>query len=76
MKKAVILFSGGLDSSTVLAVAKNNNYDCYPISFNYGQRHSVELEAAKKVAIDLGIKNHKVITIPNDMFGSSALTDN
>lgn len=76
MKKAVILFSGGLDSSTILAFAKNQNYDCHPISFNYGQRHSVELEAAKKVANFLDIKTHKIITIPKDMFGSSALTDN
>lgn len=75
MKKAVILFSGGLDSSTVLAYAKNNNYDCYPISFNYGQRHSIELEAAKKIADSFAVKSHKIITIPNDMFGASALTD-
>ena len=76
MKKAVVLFSGGLDSTTVLAVAKNQNYDCFPISFNYGQRHSTELEAAKRISQSFGIKAHKIITIPNDMFGSSALTDN
>ncbi|MDR3442387.1 MAG: 7-cyano-7-deazaguanine synthase QueC [Legionella sp.] len=75
MKKAVILFSGGLDSTTVLAFAKNQSFDCYPISFSYGQKHSVELNAAKKIAAFLGIKNHKIITLPNDMFGSSALTD-
>ena len=75
MKKAVVLFSGGLDSSTVLAVAKNQNYECFPISFNYGQRHSIELEAAKKISKSLGIKTHKIVSIPNDMFGSSALTD-
>lgn len=75
MKKAVILFSGGLDSSTVLAYAKNKNFDCYPISFSYGQRHSIELSAAKRVAEFLNVKTHKIITLPGDMFGSSALTD-
>lgn len=74
-KKAVILFSGGLDSSTVLAFAKNQGFDCYPISFSYGQRHSVELTAAKKVADFLNIKTHKIINLPENMFGSSALTD-
>lgn len=76
MKKAVILLSGGLDSSTVLAFAKNQAFDCYPISFNYGQRHSVELVAAKKVINFFGIKTHKIINLSNDMFGSSALTNN
>src|SRR5215216_913658 len=75
MKKAVILFSGGLDSSTILGYVKKNGYDCYPVSFNYGQRHSIEIEASKKVAKYFNIKNHKIITMPNDMFGSSALTD-
>lgn len=74
MKKAVILFSGGLDSTTILAYAKNNGFDCHPISFNYGQRHAAELEAAKKIAQSLKI-NHKIITLPTDMFGSSALTN-
>lgn len=76
MKKAVILFSGGLDSSTVLACVKNQNFECYPISFSYEQRHSIELTAAKKVADYFGITTHKVINLPSDMFGSSALTDN
>lgn len=76
MKKAVILFSGGLDSSTVLAFAKNNNFDCYPISFNYGQKHYAELEASKKISAYFGVKTHRIINIPKDMFGSSALTDN
>lgn len=75
-KKAVILFSGGLDSSTVLAVAKNEGFECYPISFNYGQRHSIELIAAQKVVDFFKIKTHKLITLPEDMFGASALTDN
>jgi len=76
MKKAVILFSGGLDSTTVLAFAKNKSFECYPISFSYGQRHNIELEAAKKIASHFGIETHKIINLPNDMFGSSALTDN
>ncbi|MDP3559863.1 MAG: 7-cyano-7-deazaguanine synthase QueC [Legionellaceae bacterium] len=75
MKKAVILFSGGLDSTTVLALAKNQNFDCYPISFTYGQKHTTEIQAAKKIALALGIQQHKVITLPHDMFGSSALTN-
>ena len=75
MKKAVILFSGGLDSTTVLAYAKNQGYDCYPISFSYGQKHSIELMAAKKIAAYFSIAQHKIVTIPHDMFGSSALTD-
>jgi len=75
MKRAVILFSGGLDSTTVLAVAKHQNFDCYPISFQYGQRHAAELEAAKKIVLDFGLHTHKIITMPHDMFGSSALTD-
>ena len=75
-KKAVILFSGGLDSSTVLALAKNQGFDCFPISFSYGQRHSIELTAAKKVADHLNIKTHKILNLPENMFGASALTDN
>lgn len=74
MKKAVILFSGGLDSTTVLAYAKNNNFECYPISFNYGQRHSAELNASQKIANYFEVKEHKIINLPNDMFGNSALT--
>lgn len=74
MKKAVLLFSGGLDSTTVLAYAKNNDFECYPISFHYGQRHSAELNASKKIADYFNVKEHKIITLPNDMFGSSALT--
>lgn len=74
MKKAVILFSGGLDSSTVLAYAKNHHFECYPISFHYGQRQSVELKAAQNVVRFLHIKDHKIVHLPNDMFGASALT--
>ncbi|HBD7476142.1 TPA: 7-cyano-7-deazaguanine synthase QueC [Legionella pneumophila] len=75
MKKAVVLLSGGLDSTTILAYAKNMGYECFPISFSYGQRHSFELEAAKKVARYFDVKEHKIISLPENMFGSSALTD-
>lgn len=75
MKKAVVLFSGGLDSTTVLAYARAQGFDCYPISFDYGQRHSIELMAAKKIADFFAITQHKIIQLPNHMFGASALTD-
>lgn len=73
-KKAVILFSGGLDSTTVLAYAKSLDFDCYAISFDYGQRHSAELNASQKIASFLKTKAHQLITLPNNMFGPSALT--
>lgn len=77
MKKAVILFSGGLDSTTVLAYAKSQGYDCYPISFDYQQRHGqAELAAASRVISYFAINNHKIVKLSADMFGSSALTDN
>ena len=60
-KKAVILLSGGLDSSTVLAIAKKENFEPYAMSFRYGQRHAVELEAAAKVAASQGEKKHVVV---------------
>lgn len=75
MKKAVILFSGGLDSTTVLAYAKNQGFDCYPISFHYGQKHNVELIAAKKVADFFSVTHHKIMHLPHDLFGACALTD-
>ena len=75
-KKAVVLSSGGLDSTTVLAVAKSEGYDVYSISFRYGQRHFTELEAAKKVATVIGVKKHLVIDIDLGKIGGSALTDN
>lgn len=74
MKKAVILFSGGLDSTTCLAIAKSLGYDCYALSFRYGQRHSVELESAKRIAQQFKV-THKIIELPIDQFGGSALTD-
>ncbi len=74
-KKAVILLSGGLDSSTVLAMAKNQGFECYTVSFDYGQRHRSELEASKRIAESLGSVSHKVLTLDLREIGGSALTD-
>jgi 7-cyano-7-deazaguanine synthase len=73
-KKAVILLSGGLDSATVLAIAKAEGYELYALSFSYGQRHAWELEAAKLVAASIGVAQHRVTTIDLRAFGGSALT--
>jgi 7-cyano-7-deazaguanine synthase len=73
--KAVCLLSGGLDSSTCLAIARSEGYDCYCLSFDYGQRHRVELAAAVKVAKSLGAKDHRIADIDLRVFGHSALTD-
>ena len=75
MKKAVILLSGGLDSATCLAIAKLDGYELHALSFNYGQRHKFEIEAAKSVAKSIGAKNHINLTIDLRAFGGSALTD-
>ena len=74
-KKAVILLSGGLDSTTCLALAKEQESELYALTVNYGQRHIFELEAAKKVALTIGVKKHSVINIDLAQFGGSALTD-
>ncbi|WP_455204995.1 7-cyano-7-deazaguanine synthase QueC [Kaarinaea lacus] len=74
-KKAVVLVSGGLDSATVLAIAKHLGYDCYALSFNYGQRHACELRSASLVAKNIGVSQHKVITLNLSDIGGSALTD-
>ncbi len=74
-KKAVILLSGGLDSATVLAMARAQGYACYSMSFDYGQRHRSELQAAERVAEQLGVVEHKVIGINLNGIGGSALTD-
>ena len=74
-KSAVILLSGGLDSITVLALAKQQGYSCYALSFDYGQRHNAELEAAKKIAQHYQVIDHKVIKLGLDSIGGSALTD-
>lgn len=74
-KKAVCLLSGGLDSATCLALARSEGYACYALSFDYGQRHRVELEAAARVAAALGAVRHVVARIDLTVFGHSALTD-
>ena len=75
MKKAVILVSGGLDSATVLAIAQAAGYTCYAVSFDYGQRHSAELEAARQVAARAKVEEHRIVSIDLSQFGGSALTD-
>lgn len=74
-KKAVVLLSGGLDSATVLAIARDQGYACYALSMEYGQRHLSELNAAQRVAQTLGVVEHKVIRIGLESIGGSALTD-
>lgn len=74
-KKAVILLSGGLDSATVVAMAREQGYSCYSMSFDYGQRHRSELQAAERVARQLGVVEHKVIGMNLGGIGGSALTD-
>ncbi|AMB85997.1 7-cyano-7-deazaguanine synthase [Pseudomonas agarici] len=74
-KKAVILLSGGLDSATVVAMARADGYRCYTMSFDYGQRHRAELQAAERVARDQGVIEHKVIGLNLNGIGGSALTD-
>ncbi|MDA8866072.1 7-cyano-7-deazaguanine synthase QueC [Porticoccaceae bacterium] len=74
-KKAVILVSGGLDSSTVLAMAKQQGFDCYTLSFDYGQRHRSELFAAAKVSEAMQVEAHKVVSLDLGAIGGSALTD-
>ncbi len=74
-KKAVVLLSGGLDSTTALAIALNEGYEVYAMSFGYGQRHSVELESARRVATAMGVARHLVVDIDLRAIGGSALTD-
>jgi 7-cyano-7-deazaguanine synthase len=74
--KAVILLSGGLDSATALAMAMDQGYECYALSFNYGQRHAVELNAAAKIANAFNVIEHKTIDLDLTQIGGSALTDN
>ncbi len=74
-KRAVILSSGGIDSTTAMAMAKHDGYEIYSLSFRYGQRHAVELESARRVAWAMGAKEHKVIDVDLGGIGGSALTD-
>ena len=75
LNSAVVLVSGGLDSATCLAIARAQGYDCYALSFNYGQRSSSELHAAKKVTDSIGVIEHKIIELNIGELGGSALTD-
>jgi 7-cyano-7-deazaguanine synthase len=75
-KRAIVLLSGGLDSATVLAIARSTGYECYALSVEYGQRHRAELDAAKRVAAALGAREHRVMRVDLADIGGSALTDN
>jgi 7-cyano-7-deazaguanine synthase len=75
MKPAVVLVSGGLDSATALAVAKSQGFDCFPVTFDYGQRHDVELQAARRVCDSLDVRPPRVIKLDLRAIGGSALTD-
>ena len=74
-RAAVVLLSGGLDSATVGAIARRDGFDVFALSFKYGQRHAVELNAAQKTAALMGVRDHKIIPIDLRAFGGSALTD-
>lgn len=74
-QKAVILLSGGLDSATALAIAKMGGFECYALSFQYGQRHKIELNCANQIAVAQGVAEHRTVTIDLGAFGGSALTD-
>jgi 7-cyano-7-deazaguanine synthase len=75
MKGAVVLLSGGLDSTTTLAIANKQGYEAYSLSFDYGQRHQIEIDTARRIAKSLGAKEHRVAKIDMRIFGGSALTD-
>src|SRR5262245_24731433 len=74
-RRAVVLLSGGLDSATTLAVARREGFECYALSFAYGQRHRHELDAARRVARAAGVERHLVLPLDLRTFGGSALTD-
>jgi len=75
MKRAVVLLSGGLDSATTLAICAQTGFEPHALSFDYGQRHHLELKAARRVAASLGARDHRIATIDLRIFGGSALTD-
>ncbi len=75
MPRAIVLLSGGLDSATVLAIARSRGFECHTLAFDYGQRHRCELKAAEKVAAQLGSAEHKCAKIDLRLWGGSALTD-
>ena len=74
-KKAVVLVSGGLDSATLLAIAKHQGFSCFALSFDYGQRHRIELEAASRVVKQMAVEGHRIVTLDLNQLGGSALTD-
>ncbi|KAF0191371.1 MAG: hypothetical protein FD165_1705 [Gammaproteobacteria bacterium] len=74
-RSAVVLLSGGLDSATTLAIARDAGFDCYALSFDYGQRHRVEVQAAQRIAAALGVVAHKIMPLDLGAIGGSALTD-
>lgn len=74
-EKALVLLSGGLDSATALAIAREQDYQCYALSFRYGQRHSAELAAAQKIATDLAVVEHRIFDLDLSLFSNSALTN-
>src|SRR5438094_5532729 len=76
MKRAVVLLSGGLYSTTTLAIAIAEGYESYALSFDYGQRHKIELTAARRLAEALGVHEHRVVEFDNNLLAGSALTDN
>src|SRR5258708_27006741 len=73
MKRAVVLFSGGIESTTTLAIAIAEGYETYALSFDYGQRHQIETEAARRIANSLGVKDHRIPKIDLLVFSGSAL---
>jgi len=75
MKRAVVLLSGGLDSTTTLAIAKHEGYEIFALSFEYGQRHRIEIDSAKQIGQSLGVREHRIAKIDFRVFGGSALTD-
>ena len=74
-EKAVVLLSGGLDSVTALAIAQQQNFNCYGLSFRYGQRHTAELHAAERIASSMGVVQHRIFDLDLTLFDSSALTN-
>ena len=75
-KKAIILLSGGLDSATTLAIALKMGFQCYAMTFRYGQRHNIEIDSSRQIAQAMGVVEHRIIDIDLAQFGGSALTDN
>src|SRR5277367_1235298 len=74
-KRAIVLLSGGLDSATVLSMARARGFECYALSVHYGQRHSAELDAASRIAASLNVREHRIMGVDLAGIGGSALTD-